>query len=277
MLAAVAILALLSQTSAYQAAPPPDSSSSTAVAHRADVEPVIDGRNDDAVWRDAPRTSGFRQWDPLGDSDPSYRTEFQVAYDERNLYVYVRAHDAHPDSIMRALSRRDVRGPSDQIVVFIDSYNDRRTGFEFAINPDGVKRDYAIYNDGDEDPSWNGVWYVATVVDSLGWAAEYRIPLSQLRYPDAVEHTFGFGVFRDIERYKERIAWPLFSRDVNGLSSQMGTLAGIRGISSSRSIEVTPYTVARSETRPAGAAGFEQAQKLTAGGDVKFRITPNVT
>lgn len=276
-LTATAVIALAMQASAQQPAPPPGRASTTVIAHRAVTAPVIDGVNDETVWSNAPRMDAFRQWDPIDDADPSYGTEFQVAYDERNLYVYVRAYDEHPDSIMRALSRRDVRGPSDQIVVFVDSYNDRRTGFQFAINPDGVKRDYAVYNDGDEDGSWNGVWDVATVVDSLGWAAEYRIPLSQLRYPDSDVHTFGFGVFRDIERYKERIAWPVFSRNVNGLSSQMGTLDGIEGISSSRSLEVTPYTVARSETREALAGGFEQAQKLTAGADLKLRITPNVT
>jgi hypothetical protein len=274
---AAAALMILSQATAAQPAPPPERSARVVLAHRAAAEPVIDGLNHDAVWREAPRVSAFRQWDPLDGAEPSFRTEFQVAYDERNLYVHVRAYDPHPDSIMRALSRRDVRGPSDQIVVFIDSYNDRRTGFQFAINPDGVKRDYAVYNDGNEDGSWNAVWDVATVVDSLGWAAEYRIPLSQLRYADADNHTFGFGVFRDIERYRERLSWPLFSRNVNGLASQMGSLEGIRGITSSRSLEVTPYTVARSETRVADAGGFERAQKVALGADVKLRLTPNVT
>jgi len=277
LLHAAAAVALASQTPAQQPAPAPGQPANTAVAHRAAAEPLIDGLAGDAVWRDAPVTSEFRQWDPNDDADPSFRTEFQVAYDDRNLYVYVRAFDPRPDSIMRALSRRDVRGPSDQIVIFIDSYNDRRTGFEFGINPDGVKRDYAVYNDGNEDSSWNAVWDVATVVDSLGWAAEYRIPLSQLRYPDADSHTFGFGVFREIERYKERVAWPLFRRDVNGMASQMGTLAGLTGISSSRSIEVTPYTVTSNETRAADGGGFERAQKLDVGADVKFRITPNLT
>ena len=130
---------------------------------------------------------------------------------------------------MRALTRRDVRGPSDQIIVFIDSYNDRRTGFDFNVNPDGVKRDYAIYNDGQEDGSWNGVWDVSTSVDSLGWTAEFRIPLSQLRFAEADSHTFGFGVWRDIERYKERVSWPEFSTTRNGLVSQLGRLERHRG------------------------------------------------
>ena len=60
--------------------------------------PAIDGRNDDAIWQSAPRVSGFRQFQPNIDIDPSMQTEFQVAYDARNLYVFVRMFDAHPDN-----------------------------------------------------------------------------------------------------------------------------------------------------------------------------------
>src|SRR5688572_23989944 len=192
------------------------SSVATATAVPTPDAPAIDGRNDDAAWRDAPRFSEFRQFEPRVDADPSFRTEFQVAYDARNLYVFVRMFDPHPDSIMHALSRRDVRGPSDQIKLLIDSYDDKRSGFEFAVNPDGVKRDFSMSNDGNEDASWNGVWDVATLVDSAGWTAEFRIPLSQLRYAKADRHTFGFGVWRDLERYKERSAWPAYSPTRNG-------------------------------------------------------------
>ena len=248
-----------------------------AVAHRALTAPVIDGVDDDAVWRSAPLVSGFRQFEPQPDGEPSFSTEFRVAYDARNLYVYVRAHDPHPDSIMRALTRRDVRGPSDQIKIIVDSYNDRRTGYEFSVNPDGVKRDFAVYDDQREDASWNGVWDVATVVDSLGWAAEYRIPLSQLRYADAPRHTFGFGVWRDIERYAERVSWPLFQRQRHGLMSQIGLLDGIEGITSGRPLELTPYTVTKNVSRASDGGGFERAQQFSVGADLKYGITPNVT
>ncbi|MEO7962858.1 MAG: carbohydrate binding family 9 domain-containing protein [Gemmatimonadaceae bacterium] len=177
---------------------------STATAVRAPRAPAIDGRNDDESWRAAPSFSKFRQFEPKVDVDPTFKTEFQVAYDPHFLYVFVRMYDSHPDSIMHALSRRDVRGESDQIKLLIDSYGDKRSGFEFAVNPDGVKRDFAISNDGQEDDSWHGIWDVATRVDSLGWTAECRIPISQLRDSSAAAHTFGVGVWRDIERFKER-------------------------------------------------------------------------
>lgn len=253
--------------------PPPTAVAAALAAQR----PQIDGLDTDAVWARSLPMDRFRQFDPEPDAEPSQRTEFRVAYDEGNLYLFVRAFDTHPDSIMRALSRRDVRGPSDQIGVYVDSYNDRRTGFNFFVNPDGVKRDFAVYDDGRQDDSWNGVWDVATRVDSLGWTAEFQIPLSQLRYADAAEHTFGFGVHRHIERHNERVSWPLFSRTTTGLMSQMGQLTGLAGLASSRHVEVTPYLVAKSGTRPAAGGGFEQAGGMEVGGDVKVGLTPNVT
>ena len=248
-LAAPAVLTTLLTLGAVLTAtsrqPATTDSTATAVAVRATHAPEIDGRDADAVWQEAPRYSAFRQHQPRVDVDPTQRTEFRVAYDERHLYVFVRMFDTHPDSIMHALSRRDVRGPSDQVILLIDSYGDKRTGFEFAVNPDGVKRDYAISNDGDEDGSWNGIWDVATRVDSLGWTAEFRIPLSQLRYAPETSHTFGFGVWRDVERYNERNSWPLWSPKRTGLASQLGRLTGLTGLTTARRLEVTPYAVTK--------------------------------
>jgi hypothetical protein len=138
----------------------------TAIAHRVTRAPEIDGLNNDDIWATAPKIDGFKQFEPNDGSDPSFRTEFQVGYDERNLFVFIRAYDPHPDSIRHALTRRDIRGPSDQLKLIIDSFNDNRTGFEFAVNPDGVKRDFAVYDDGNEDDSWNGVWDVETQASS---------------------------------------------------------------------------------------------------------------
>jgi hypothetical protein len=269
-----AFLVVLSQQPA-STAPRPQSTAAVAV-HAADA-PTIDGRNDDVAWRDAPKFSEFRQFEPRVDVDPSFKTEFQVTYDDKNLYAFVRMFDPHPDSIMRALSRRDVRGPSDQVILIIDSYDDKRTGFEFAVNPVGVKRDYTISNDTQEDGSWNGIWDVATVIDSLGWTAEFRIPLSQLRYAPAESHSFGFGVWRDIERYRERVSWPLWVPSRNGFASQLGRLSGLRGITTARRLEMTPYAVTKNVQRTRPNAGFERRQEVTLGGDLKLGITPNIT
>jgi hypothetical protein len=253
-----------------------------ATAVRADTPPTIDGREDDAVWRSMQPTSDFLEFAPHEGKDPRFRTEFKAAYDDRNLYVFVRAFDPHPDSIMTALTRRDVRGASDQLKVMIDSYHDRRSGFEFAVNPVGVKRDYAMYNDREEDQSWDGVWDAGTRVDSAGWTAEFRIPLSQLRYNTKPEHTFGFAIWRDLERYKERMSWPLYRQTVLGISSQLGELTGIRDIAPFRRREFVPFVVAKNESQqavgaPPGVDRWRRDQQLSAGADLKLGITPNFT
>ena len=198
-----------------------------AIAAHADKAPIIDGLDDDAVWRGAMVISDFLQWQPTEGKAPRFKTEAKVAYDAANLYVFVRAFDPHPDSIIRILERRDTYTPSDMIWLFVDSYHDRRTGYEFGVNAAGVKMDQAIYDDGNEDRAWDGVWDVATTIDSLGWTAEFRIPLSQMRYPKTNDLTFGFTIDRDIYRFAERVSWPLFRQSHAGLVSQFGELGGL--------------------------------------------------
>ena len=275
-LSALTLLASVPQ-SAQPAPGPAKDPAKVATAIRATQSVVIDGLNNDAVWQTAPKLSGFTEFDPHDGGDPRFKTEFQVAYDDKNIFVFVRAYDPHPDSIRHALTRRDQRGPSDQLKVMIDAYHDKRTGYEFAINPDGVMRDFAMYDDTNEDDSWNGIWEAKTVVDSLGWTAEFKIPLSQLRYSDSPQHTFGFGVWRDIERYKERVSWPRYFRTKQATVSQLGDLEGIDGIRSPGTMEVTPYTVTKNVQKQSAAGAFSRDQKLTVGGDLKYGITSNLT
>lgn len=257
--------------------PPPAAPSSVAStkASRAQTAPVIDGRDDDEVWRSATAITEFRQFRPVEDADPSFRTETKVAYDARNFYVFIRAYDPHPDSILKLLARRDVRTASDQLKIIVDSYHDRRTGYEFAVNPAGVKRDFAVYDDGNEDDAWDGVWEAGTQVDSLGWTAEFRIPLSQMRYTPGPTNTFGFGVWRDIDRYTERVSWPLYRVTRPGLMSQLGEVTGLDGLDAPRRIEVIPYFVTKNV--PDAGNVFDRSQEVDGGADIKYGITSNIT
>src|ERR1700737_458512 len=261
------------QSTHFRVAAPTDTGAS---AVRTDTPPVIDGKDDDPVWRTAPVISGFTQWSPTEGKQPRFRTEAKVAYDASNLFVYVRAFDPHPDSIIRILARRDTYTPSDMIWLFVDSYYDHRTGYEFGVNAAGVKIDHAIYDDGNEANGWDAVWDAATTSDPLGWAAEFRIPLTQLRYTTARNHTFGFTIDRDIYRYAERVSWPKLSQAKAGLVSQFGALEGMDDLDAPRRLEAMPYVVTKNTSRIVNNA-FAQRSYLTAGGDVKYRVAPNVT
>jgi len=270
-LASLPVLVLALQA----AGAPPSPAPSTTKAALAARPPVIDGRDDDEVWRLATPITEFRQFRPVENAEPSFRTETKVAYDARNFYVFIRAFDPHPDSILKLLARRDVRTASDQLKIIIDSYHDRRTGYEFAVNPAGVKRDFAVYDDGNEDDAWDGVWEAGTQVDSLGWTAEFRIPLSQMRYAPGSTNTFGFGVWRDIDRYTERVSWPLYRVTRPGLMSQLGEVTGLDGLDSPRRIEVIPYFVTKNV--PDAGNAFNRSQEVDGGADIKYGLTSNIT
>jgi hypothetical protein len=151
------------------------------VALPASAPIVLDGRLDDAAWREAVVIRGFRQREPREGADASLPTDVRVTYDARALYVAVHAFDPEPSAIVGLMTRRDTGSPSDWIRVLVDSYHDRRTAYEFAVNPAGVKQDRYWFNDTNVDEAWDAVWDVAVGRDGSGWIAEFRIPFSQLR------------------------------------------------------------------------------------------------
>jgi hypothetical protein len=256
---------------------PPKVATDTGVAAtRADVAPTIDARDDDAVWRVAPPITAFKEWRPNEGKEPRFKTEAKIAYDAANLYVIVRNFDPAPDSIKTLLERRDTWTSSDMVWIMVDSYHDRRTGYEFGVNAAGVKMDQAIYDDGNEDAAWDAVWDVATRVDSLGWIAEYRLPLSQMRYSSDKSHVFGFMIFRDLSRYSERYSWPLLRQSKPGFVSQFGALDGMEDLESPRRLEAMPYVVTKHATEVIDNR-FQNKSRVSMGGDVKYRVAPNVT
>jgi Domain of unknown function (DUF5916)/Carbohydrate family 9 binding domain-like len=263
-----------SSSSATITVPAPTDTSATAV--RAQSAPTIDGKDDDAVWRTTPVIDGFQEWRPTEGKPARFRTEAKIAYDAANLYVFVHAFDPHPDSIIKLLERRDTFTPSDMVWIFVDSYHDRRTGYEFGVNAAGVKIDQAIYNDGNEDQAWDGVWDVATRIDSTGWSAEFRIPLSQMRYGRERDHTFGIMIDRDVYRYSERYVWPLLRQSKTGFVSQFGALHGMDDLEPPRKIEAMPYVVTKNAASIVNNA-FAQKSNVAVGGDIKYRVAPNVT
>jgi hypothetical protein len=262
--------------------PPADRGASRASATRAQAvraaqAPVLDGRFDDPVWRSAQVIDGFLEYEPNEGAETRFRTEARVAFDDHNLYVLVVMHDPAPDSIVSLLARRDVRVNSEQLKLVIDSYHDRRTAFQFAVNPAGVKRDFYVSNDVNEDPSWDAVWDVATAIDpELGWVAEFRIPFSQLRFPAREEHTFGLMIVRDVARTGARISWPLYRRSTPGYVSQAGEVGGIRGIATPRRLEIMPYAVTKNVTVDDGSR-FAHEQQVTGGADLKYGVSSGLT
>jgi len=252
---------------------------------RADAAPLsaqavrANGEISDQAWRGAPAVDAFVQREPEEGGHPSQRTEFRVLYDATTLFVSVHAFDTDPDHIVGYLTRRDADSPSDWIRVMIDSYHDRRTAFEFGVNPAGVKEDGYWSNDTNRDDSWDAVWDVKVSRDATGWSAEFRIPFSQLRFTPGDTLTFGFAVSRSIGRLNETSTWPLLARSANGYVSSFGELGGLSMHASPKKIELVPYTVASlTRQRPGDNALLSPSKPDAAVGlDVKYALTPGLT
>ena len=240
----------------------------------------IDGRLDDAAWRAAEPYTAFRQTDPDEGSPGSQRTEARVLIDNDAIYVGMRMFDSEPRRIQAQLTRRDVSVEGDQVEVFFDSYHDHLTGYVFRLSALGAQRDAAL-SENSQDVSWDPVWDGAATIDSEGWSAEFRIPLSQLRYdPNDAEHVWGLQLSRKIARNGELQVFAFTPKTAQSGINTYGHLTGLGRLPAPRQIELVPYVVAKNE-HPTAEAGdpFRRRNELApgAGLDVKYGITSNLT
>jgi hypothetical protein len=209
-------------------------------AHRLQEPAAIDGRLTESVWQ-VPGVRGLLQREPNEGKPASEETEFWVAYDDRALYVAARLYDSSPDSIIGRLARRDQNSESDVLAIGIDASFDRRNAYYFMVNPAGAIEDGTLFNDTQIDPGWDGVWDVAVQTDEQGWTVEFRIPYSQLRFPQRDKYVWGFEVNRRIQRRNEQAYLALHPRADFVRVSRFAELHGLEGIEPPARIELLPY------------------------------------
>lgn len=243
----------------------------------------LDGKLDEEIWRKAPVATDFVQRIPHDGNPATEKTEARVIYTEDAIYVGARAYDSAMDSVAATLFRRDGTGYSDWFYVSIDSYNDNRTGFTFAVNPKGVRKDILLFDDDNEDLRWDAVWEAATSIDDEGWTVEMKIPLSQLRFSpteNGSETTWGINFQRRIARNEEISFWAPTPQNESGFVSRFGELEGIRELDSPRRLEVTPYASTNLTRAPSdGSNPFYDQNDLggTIGADIKYGLTSDLT
>ncbi len=245
-----------------------------------DADITVDGVMEEAAWRTAAVAARFTQFEPDEGLSATQSTEARVLYGASALFVFLRANDSSPDEIASQLTRRDQESYSDLLGVVIDSYFDRRTAFQFVVNPAGVKQDVYRFDDTGEDAGWDAVWDVATARDDGGWSAEFRIPYSQLRFRDREEQTWGINFLRHLARRAELSVWAPTTRADGGIVSQFGELRGLRNLDPPRRLEVLPYSLASLRRAPGDEANpFYRRNDAAAavGADVKYGVTSDIT
>jgi hypothetical protein len=242
---------------------------------------TIDGKLDETAWSAASPIGELTQSVPAEGKAPTEKTELRVLYDESSIYIGARMFDSQGKKGIRAvLTRRDqlmTDGSltSDKIALVFDPFHDKNTRMWFEVNPVGVKGDHA-----NGDNSFDPVWDVATSIDSLGWVAEFRIPLSQLRFSRDPAQIWGMQVWRTIDRLNEQDMWAFWRANEFGGPAYFGTLEGMTITSVPRQMEIVPYVTSRATLdRPISGDPYHSNREMLyrAGADVKVNVTSNLT
>ncbi|MFC1574840.1 DUF5916 domain-containing protein [Gemmatimonadota bacterium] len=214
-------------------------------------EITVDGRLDEEAWSRAPSASGFTQGTPVEGIPAEEDTEVRVLIGEDAIYLGARMFESDPGDIVSRLVRRDEEGTYDYVSFSLDPNRDRRTGYYFRVTAANVQVDQYYYNDGRPDRAWNAVWESEVHHDELGWTAEVRIPLSQIRYESYEEvQTWGVNFARKRMVSNETSYFSLRSRTREGIVSQFGTLEDVRIPKPSRRMEARPYVLSNFHTGP---------------------------
>ncbi|MGB4743666.1 MAG: DUF5916 domain-containing protein [Flavobacteriaceae bacterium] len=242
--------------------------------------PSIDGNLADSIWESAEWATNFIEVNPDENTDPSEQTKFKILYDQKHLYIALKALDSEPETITNRLSRRD-GFVGDRINVLIDSYHDLRTGFLFTVTAAGVRGDEFITDNGNNiDASWNPIWSAKALIDNEGWTAEMKIPLSQLRFSNDPNQVWGLNVVRNYFKNNELSAWNRIPIGAAGWVSEAGKLKGLKNIKPQKQIEIQPFVVTKLD-RYEAEAGNPYADgndfNLNTGLDAKIGITNDLT
>ena len=166
-----------------------------------------DGRLDELAWARADSVE-LVQVEPREGAAPTGRTIVRVLTTADAIVIGIRADDPDAAGIVSFSRQRDAALTNeDHVKIVLDSYGDGRSGYVFAVNPDGARYDALVTNQGQgENADWDAVWEAATARTASGWSAEILIPLKSLQFRTGLTE-WGFNVQRRVQRLQETDRW----------------------------------------------------------------------
>ena len=248
-------------------------------------EPLrVDGSLDEAVYQSVPAIEDFIQSLPNEGAPASERTQAWVLFDGVNVYIAARCWDSAPPSQWVANEmRRDTNQlrQNDTFSVMFDTFFDHRNGYVFYTNPLGALADFVYTDESNINADWNPVWQVRSGRFEGGWTVEMAVPFKSLRYRSGDHEIWGLQLRRAIRRKNE---WAYLtpvpiSVGMGGISrsSAAATLVGLELPPASKNVEIKPYAISRLTTDHSRVPVLVNDPDGTAGFDVKYGITANLT
>ncbi|MEM8528209.1 MAG: DUF5916 domain-containing protein [Bacteroidota bacterium] len=258
---------------------PPPKNPPVIYAQKTQESIKIDGKLDEAAWKDAKVIEDFYKMEPRQGGSYLYDTEVKLLFDEKNLYVGVFCADSLGKKGVRVQDlRRDFRwGENDIFSIQLDPQNLKQYCVSFQTTPYGNQRDMQNFNDSNIDNDWNALWSVRTQRTDEGYFAEFAIPFKSIRY-DEVENqdsvTWGLTFNRLARRDYEQTVFPTIPQAFSPY--RMTYAAELRGLElppPSTNLRTEPYTLFQYDQIKEGATE-SKTDNLKLGGDVKWAISP---
>ena len=253
-------------------------------ARRATAAVKIDGKLDDAAWKDAPIATNFVELRPVAfrKESETNRTEVYFLYNDQGIYIGGYCHEKTKDSIQTELIGRDNFGGNDFIGVIFDTYNDKINGFEYFLTPLNEQMDAkqapSGSNGDSEDFTWNSVWKSGTSIVNDGWTFEFFIPYSAIRFSKKNKQDWGLNVVRRRQKSGQQLFWNPIDPVKNGFLTQEGFWTGIENIKPPIRLSFSPYFSSYINNYPYNTPGIKNTTtSLNGGMDVKYGISQAYT
>lgn len=248
---------------------------------RIEAEVTLDGVLDEPVWSQAAVLSNFRQYEPIDGRPAEERTEVLVWYAPDAIHFGIRAYDSQPQTIRATRADRDNIGSEDYVVIYLDTFNDRRRAFFFGANAlgvqwDGVRTEGAASAGrmfgGNIDASPDYLYRSVGRLTPDGYVLEIRIPFTSLRYPSGGPQSWGLQVERKIQRTGYTDTWTDVRRANASFLLQSGSITGLHDMRRGMVFEAQPVLTAmlNGERDPATRTYTRDDPDVEVGANLRF-------
>ncbi len=209
--------------------------------------PIIDGILENE-WTEANIVNEFFQCQPKEGEIATEQITVCIMQDKKNIYIAFKCCDSEPTKIDIKITPRDYLSSGDNIWIYLDTFGDKTTAYEFGVNSVGIQCDGRVQEDGRyTDYNWDGVWYSAAKITNYGYNVEMKIPFKTLRFRPGLTE-WGINFFRFISRKNEYDSWSPIKQTEEGIRvSRCGILKGIHPGKQGLHLEVYPVTLGRYE------------------------------
>ncbi|MBG6131222.1 hypothetical protein IWQ47_002910 [Aquimarina sp. EL_43] len=249
---------------------------------------ILDGYVSDEEWK-GNHTFLFHEFTPNWNQKDSLTT-VQITFDDNFIYLGVHAKEPEPDKIINRNLLRDGWYGDDFIAFGIDPNQTKKNALVFSIYPSGSRYDMSISNDGIPlgdstfNPSYDMIWEGKTQITEKGWSAEYKIPISNLRFVKKENQIkAGISVVRtQNHRNRSMRILPLPPQNIPNATETPSLYHPIvfDSLHPRKQLQITPYalgSVGSSYNFDTNEYRKQNDNNIEAGIDVRYGITPKLT